>query len=66
MRKRPMLGGRNRKMGDSSRRARSAVTWRIRHAIQESCIPRSRDTPCLAQNRRLCSYEPEKETHWFV
>ena len=46
MRKATGLGGRDRKIGDSSERARSAVTWRIRHAIKssKSCIPRSLGT----------------------
>ena len=32
------LGGRDRKMGDSPERARSAVTWRIRHAIKKLAV----------------------------
>jgi hypothetical protein len=28
------LGGRRRKLGDSSEKARTAVTWRIRHALR--------------------------------
>ena len=63
------LGGGDRKMGDSSERARSAVTWRIRHAIKKLEVVH----PALARHLRVslktgvfCSYEPEKETHWFV
>jgi hypothetical protein len=63
------LGGRERKMGDSSERARSAVTWRIRHAIKKLAVVH----PALARHLRVslktgvfCSYEPEKETPWFV
>ena len=63
------LGGRDRKMGDSSERARSAVPWRIRHAIKKLEVVH----PALARHLRVslktgvfCSYEPEKETHWFV
>ncbi|MGA7882227.1 MAG: hypothetical protein WCD63_15295 [Terrimicrobiaceae bacterium] len=69
MRKAIGLGGRDRKMGDSSERARSAVTWRIRHAIKKLEVVH----PALARHLRVslktgvfCSYEPEKETHWFV
>ena len=28
------LGGRGRKLGDSGEKARTAVTWRIRHALR--------------------------------
>lgn len=69
MRKATGLGGRDRKMGDSSGRARSAVTWRIRHAIKKLEVVH----PSLARHLRVslktgvfCSYEPEKETLWFV
>ena len=69
MRKATGLGGRDRKMGDSSERARSAVTWRIRHAIKKLEVVH----PALARHLRVslktgvfCSYEPEKETRWFV
>ena len=69
MRKATGLGGRDRKMGDSSERARSAVTWRIRHAIRKLEAVH----PSLARHLRVslktgvfCSYEPEKETRWFV
>jgi hypothetical protein len=69
MRKAIGLGGRDRKMGDSSERARSAVTWRIRHAIKKLEVVH----PALARHLRVslktgvfCSYEPEKETRWFV
>jgi hypothetical protein len=69
MRKAIGLGGRDRKMGDSSERARSAVTWRIRHAIKKLEVVH----PGLARHLRVsfktgvfCSCEPEKETRWFV
>ena len=69
MRKATGLGGRDRKMGDSSERARSAVTWRIRHAIKKLEAVH----PSLARHLRVslktgvfCSYDPEKETRWFV
>lgn len=69
MRKATGLGGRDRKMGDSSERARSAVTWRIRHAIKKLDAVH----PLLARHLHaslktgvFCSYDPEKETRWFV
>jgi TolB-like protein len=69
MRKATGLGGRDRRTGDTSERARSAVTWRIRHAIKKLEAVH----PALARHLRasiktgaFCSYEPEKETHWFV
>jgi TolB-like protein len=64
MRKAIGLGGRDRKMGDSSERARSAITWRIRHAIKKLELVH----PTLARHLRVsiktgffCSYQPEKE-----
>ena len=69
LRKATGLGGRDRRTGDTSERARSAVTWRIRHAIRKLEAVH----PALARHLRasiktgaFCSYEPEKETHWFV
>lgn len=69
MRKATGLGGRDRKMGDATERARSSVTWRIRHAIKKL----EQAHPALARHLRhsiktgvFCSYSPEKETHWFV
>ncbi|MGB8466455.1 MAG: hypothetical protein WCE49_16025 [Terrimicrobiaceae bacterium] len=69
MRKATGLGGRNRKMGDGSERARSAVAWRIRHAIKklEGVHPAlARHLGVSIKTGVFCSYEPEKETHWFV
>jgi tetratricopeptide (TPR) repeat protein len=69
MRKATGLGGRDRRMGDDTERARSAVTWRIRHAIKKLEAAH----PALFKHLRhsiktgvFCSYSPEKETHWFV
>jgi TolB-like protein len=69
IRKATGLGGRDRKMGDSAERARTAVTWRIRHAIKKLETAH----PALARHLRLsiktgvfCSYTPEKETRWFT
>ncbi len=69
MRKATGLGGRDRKMGEAADRARSSVTWRIRHAIKKI----EGVHPALAGHLRhsiktgvFCSYAPEKETHWLV
>jgi TolB-like protein len=69
MRRATGLGGRDRKMGDATERARSAVTWRIRHAIKKL----EPAHPALARHLRhslktgvFCAYVPEKETRWFV
>jgi TolB-like protein len=69
MRKATGLGGRARRMGDISERARSAVTWRIRHAIKklEAVHPSfARHLRVSLKTGVFCSYEPEKETRWFV
>jgi TolB-like protein len=69
MRKATGLAGRDRKMGDSAERSRTAVTWRIRHAIKKLKAAH----PALARHLGhsiktgvFCSYTPEKETRWFV
>ncbi|HSJ01091.1 MAG TPA: hypothetical protein VK956_01505, partial [Verrucomicrobium sp.] len=63
------LGGRSRKMGDPAERARTAVTWRIRHAIKklEGAHPGlARHLTNAVRTGVYCSYMPEKETKWFV
>jgi hypothetical protein len=69
MRKATGLGGRSRKMSDVTERARSAVTWRIRHAIKklETVHPMlARHLGNSIKTGVFCSYTPEKETRWFV
>jgi TolB-like protein/tetratricopeptide (TPR) repeat protein len=69
MRRATGLGGRDRKMGDAAERARSAVTWRIRHAIRklEPAHPAlARHLGHSLKTGVFCSYVPEKETRWFV
>jgi hypothetical protein len=69
MRKATGLGGRDRKMGDSAERARTAVTWRIRHAIKklEPAHPAlARHLALSIQTGVFCSYTPEKEMQWFT
>jgi TolB-like protein len=69
MRKATGLGGRDRKMGDAAERARTAVTWRIRHAIKKLEVAHPALARHLAHSIKtgvFCSYTPEKETLWFV
>jgi TolB-like protein len=69
MRKATGLGGRSRKMGDVAERARSTVTWRIRHAIKklETVHPAlARHLGNSIRTGVFCSYTPEKDTRWFV
>ncbi|MES2921217.1 MAG: hypothetical protein V4819_06715 [Verrucomicrobiota bacterium] len=69
IRKATGLGGRDRKMGDSVERARTAVTWRIRNAIKklEPAHPAlARHLGHSIRTGVFCSYTPEKETRWFV
>jgi len=69
MRKATGLGGRSRKMGDTAERARSTVTWRIRHAIKklESVHPTlARHLGNSVKTGVFCSYSPERDTRWFV
>jgi len=69
MRKATGLGGRDRKMGDTAERARTTVTWRIRHAIKklEAAHPAlARHLGHSIRTGVFCSYTPEKVTRWFV
>lgn len=69
VRKATGLGGRRRKMGAGAERARSAVTWRIRHAIRKLDDVHPAAARHLTNSIRtgaFCSYQPEKETSWFV
>jgi hypothetical protein len=61
------LGGRDRRLGAESERARKAVTARIREAIDRI----RRSDPALADHLReavrtgtWCSYEPAERAHW--
>jgi TolB-like protein len=63
------LGGRDRQMGDSAERARSAVTWRIRKAVkaigvQHPALGRHLDN--ALQTGFFCRYSPEKRVEWEV
>jgi hypothetical protein len=61
------LGGRGRRLGDASERARKAVTARIRDSLSRI----DRRHPTLAQHLRqsihtgtVCSYQPPEPTRW--
>lgn len=63
------LGGRNRRIGDQAERARSAVTWRIRHAIGKIAAVHpefGRHLKNAVKTGVFCSYEPERPCHWRV
>jgi TolB-like protein len=61
------LGGRSRKIGATSERARTAVTWRIRNAIRKinEVHPRlAKHLSNTVQTGTFFMYSPEKESHW--
>lgn len=63
------LGGRNRRMGDQAERARSAVTWRIRHAIGRITAAHpdlGRHLKNSVRTGRFCSYRPERPHCWEI
>ncbi len=63
------LGGRSRRLGDVSERARSAATWRIRSAIKKiaAAHPRlGRHLESAVRTGTFCRYEPERPTSWSL
>ncbi len=61
------LGGRARRLGSLSERARTTVTWRIRHAIRQSAAAHPAFGRHLAHAIRtgaFCSYAPEHPVAW--
>lgn len=63
------LGGRNRRLGDQAERARSAVAWRIRHAIGKIAAAHpelGRHLKNAVKTGTYCSYEPERACHWQI
>lgn len=61
------LGGRGRRLGDAAERARSAVTWRIRHAVKrvEDAHPAlGRHLANSLRTGTFCSYQPERPVRW--
>jgi hypothetical protein len=69
VRKATGLGGRARKSGSVSEKARTAVTWRIRHAIKkiaEAHPALGRHLKKSVKTGAFCSYEPEIPVEWSV
>lgn len=61
------LGGRSRRLGGLSERARTTVTWRIRHAIRKVGAVHEELARHLRASLRtglFCSYQPEFATEW--
>ncbi len=61
--------GQSRKKGHTVEKARSAVTWRIRHAIAkiEEVHPQlGKHLSNSIKTGTFCAYEPEKDIEWIV
>ena len=61
------LGGKSRKMGSTSEKARTAVTWRIRSAIkkiEKVLPPLGKHLTNAVQTGTYFAYCPEKEMYW--
>ncbi len=61
------LGGRSRRLGDLTERARTTVTWRIRHAVRKIEAAHPSLGMHLANSLRtgvFCSYRPEQPVAW--
>ncbi len=63
------LGGKSRKAGSATEKARSAVTWRIRNAIKkiEKAHPSlARHLSKSIRTGTTCSYSPETPINWEI
>jgi TolB-like protein len=61
------LGGRSRRLGSLAERARTTVTWRIRHALKriEAAHPElGRHFAHTLRTGTFCSYSPERPVAW--
>lgn len=61
------LGGRGRRLGDAAERARTTVTWRIRHAVKrvEATHPElGRHFANSLRTGTFCVYQPERAVRW--
>lgn len=61
------LGGRGRRLGDAAERARTTVTWRIRHAVKrvEAAHPElGRHFANSLRTGTFCVYQPERAMRW--
>ncbi len=63
------LGGRGRRLGDPSEKARTAVTWRIRSAIRKIAAAHpelGRHLDASIRTGTFCVYAPEHPVRWTV
>ncbi|MDN3556954.1 tetratricopeptide repeat protein [Halomonas maura] len=63
------IGGRLRRVGDLAERARSTVTWRIRHAIRrigKAHPGLQRHLENSIRTGSFCSYQPERPCRWEI
>ncbi|WP_181704888.1 hypothetical protein [Chthonobacter rhizosphaerae] len=63
------LGGRNRRLGDQAEKARTSVTWRIRHALRriEASHPALGRHLCNSiRTGTFCRYSPEAPVAWTL
>jgi TolB-like protein len=61
------LGGRSRRLGNITERARTTVTWRIRHAVRKMEAlhgPLGRHLANSLRTGTFCSYQPERPVSW--
>lgn len=61
------LGGRSRRLGDLAEKARTSVTWRIRHAVRriETAHPElGRHLANSIRTGTFCRYSPEQPVAW--
>jgi len=61
------LGGRSRRLGSLTERARTTVTWRIRHAVRRveaAHEPLARHLANSLRTGTFCVYQPERPVSW--
>jgi len=61
------LGGRSRRIGSLAERARTTVTWRIRHALRKIEAvhePLAKHLTNSLRTGTFCSYQPEQVIEW--
>ncbi len=61
------VGGRPRRAGDPAEKARTAVTWRVRHAIAKIADVHpslGRHLRRSVRTGRYCAYEPDEAVDW--
>lgn len=61
------LRGRPRRIGSLTERARTTVTWRIRHAVRKTRVahePLGRHLANSLRTGTFCSYQPERPVEW--